>query len=235
MVIETYDKLISHRKSNLTITEVGKDYGLSVHEMTRLLLKTGLIRSNNLLLDKYHLSDISYGFYYGFDILSGKYVDDTTGKLARYTIKFNNKGMLEIYNRLSNLGILPICEALYFTESDVVPTTKYSLYKRITNNRFTIYIGYTKNRFSDDKVGLKFQPISDSSANKIKKLMSNSTLSLEDSSRLGKSVGPRIDDRDQNYYKIDEWMYNRFIKSLDIKFETDKIIKNNKKLCKEII
>ena len=114
MILETYENLLSHRKSNLTITELGKDYGLSVHEMTKLLLKVGIIRKNNLLLDKYHLSDISNGFYYGFDILNGKYIDDTTGRLARYTIKFNQKGMREVYTRLSNLDIYPICEALYF-------------------------------------------------------------------------------------------------------------------------
>lgn len=232
---ELYSNVLEIPRGNLTITDVGQDYGLSVHKMTNLLLKTGIIRKTGNNYDMYHLSDTSLGVYYGFSLIENRYVNDTTGKLPRYTIKFNKKGLNKIYDQMKTIGIKPICELLLEVTSDNVPKTKYSLYKRRVNGHDVIYLGYTHMRNSDDKIGLNFQPVNDLSAKIISRMMKNSIRWAEDSNRSNCFKKPRIDDRDKNYSIINNFMYDRFIKSINISKETGKVININNELYNDIM
>lgn len=232
---ESYSNVLEIPRGNLTITEVGQDYGLSVHKMTNLLLKVGIIRKTGNSYDMYHLPDTSLGVYYGFSLLENRYVNDTTGKLPRYTIKFNKKGLKVIYDQLYTMGIRPLCELLLEVTSDKEPTTKYSLYKRHKGDHDVIYLGYTSKRDQSDKIGLDFQPVNDLSAKLLAKMMRSSLRWAEDSNKFNQIKGPRIDERDKNYMKINEFMYNRFIRSIDLGKETSRVAKLNNEVYNDIM
>lgn len=101
--VKYYD-IILRSKEALCITQIAKDYGFSGSKMNKLLGQLGIQYKLNgqwLLYKKYDSE--------GYTVSNTVVIREDENITRTYT-KWSQKGRLFIYNKLKELGILPLCE-----------------------------------------------------------------------------------------------------------------------------
>lgn len=233
-----YLKIIENRsydELNYTVTVLGKDYGLTAKQMNQVLTKLKVLGNWGPKDNPYrHMDDDNGGYeIYHYNSKEVNRSDKPAG-LKKYTPIFNNIGMNKIKEKLSTIGIYPICDLILSRSNSSydhshIKDFKFMIRKRDDLSMSPIYIGYMSNLEKNTTLDRNCQPISKKDIDKISSLMRNSIKFSEDCmSTPDRYISPRIDIRDgESYNIIDEILYDKFINSFNILEDIDKYVKQN--------